>query len=230
MALPVDSETHELILGESFEPNSRVAFHSFRYDFKPASVDTSREGKVEIGEGHQVTVTVPHVHGAGTSHTVFKGNKKPSGKECVLIIDHDTGTYTLEKLDQNVFVKKTRIEGSSKTHRPSTPVDPKKTSPSKSKHTKNNSPPSVRDSPSITPLHSESDKADDIALIGDLSSDSSDGSDDEEMVEVPQARKLSSGFSTQRPLPDKPATSYTSVDRSLLKDDLELSESGSDSD
>lgn len=30
-------------------------------DFKPASVDTSKEAKVEVGEGHQVTVTVPHV-------------------------------------------------------------------------------------------------------------------------------------------------------------------------
>jgi hypothetical protein len=39
---------------------------------------------------------------------VYKGNKKPTAKECVLIIDHETGTYTLEKLDQNVFVKKTR--------------------------------------------------------------------------------------------------------------------------
>ncbi|KAK7478923.1 hypothetical protein BaRGS_00029790 [Batillaria attramentaria] len=228
MALPVDSETHELILGQSFEPNSRVAFHSFRYDFKPASVDTSQEGKVEIGEGHQVTVTVPHVQGAGTSHTVFKGNKKPSAKECVLIIDHDTGTYTLEKLDQNVFVKKTRIEGSSKANRPATPVDPKKTSPSKSKNNNSkSSPPSVRDSPSITPLHSE---ADDIALIGDLSSDSSDGSDDEEMMEVPQARNPGNGSGNQKRLLDKPPSSYTAVDSSLLKDDLELSESGSDSD
>lgn len=49
-----------------------------------------------------------YFQGAGTSQTVFKGNKKPTSKECVLIIDHDTGTYTLEKLDQNVFVKKTR--------------------------------------------------------------------------------------------------------------------------
>ena len=30
-------------------------------DFKPASVDPSRESCVEVGEGNQVTVTVPHV-------------------------------------------------------------------------------------------------------------------------------------------------------------------------
>ena len=30
-------------------------------DFKPASVDTTKEALVEIGEGHHVTLTVPHV-------------------------------------------------------------------------------------------------------------------------------------------------------------------------
>lgn len=30
-------------------------------DFKPASVDTSKEASVEVGKGNQVTVTVPHV-------------------------------------------------------------------------------------------------------------------------------------------------------------------------
>ncbi|XP_025096469.1 ELL-associated factor 1-like isoform X2 [Pomacea canaliculata] len=222
MSLPVDGDVHELRLGQSFEPHSRVAFHSFRYDFKPASVDTSKEAKVEVGEGHQVTVTVPHVAGAGTSHTVFKGNKKPTAKECVLIIDHETGTYTLEKLDQSVLVKKTRFEGSGKNHRPTTPVDAKKSSPSKGKNSKS-SPSSMRDSPSITPLHSDADK-DDIARIHDLSSDS-DASEDEDMVEVPDGTSngvYQNGFG-------QPTPTYTSVD-SMLKDDLELSESGSDSD
>lgn len=222
MALPADGEVHELRLGKSFEPNSNVGFHSFRYDFKPASVDTSQDAKLKVGEGHQVTVTVPHVQGSGTTHTVFKGNKKPTVKECVLIIDHDTGTFTLEKLDQNVFVKKTRTEGSTKVIRPTTPVDAKKTSPSKSKgaasaNTKSNSP--LLDSPAITPLPSDTDKADDIALIGDLSSDSSD-SDDEEMTEV--APSLNGSMSRTVP-------STSSVGH-FLKEDLELSESGSDSD
>ncbi|KAK7110499.1 ELL-associated factor 1-like [Littorina saxatilis] len=221
MALPVDSEVHELRLGKSFEPNSRVAFHSFRYDFKPASVDTSQEAKLEVGEGNQVTVTVPHVQGAGTSHTVYKGNKKPTAKECVLIIDHETGSYTLEKMDQTALVKKTRTEReSTKVHRPATPVEVKKTSPSKSKNSKS-SPPLSLDSPSITPLPSDGDKEADIALIGDLSSDSSDSSDDDEMTEVPP--RFQNG-SQQAPAPS------TSSAGSFLKDDLELSESGSDSD
>lgn len=221
MSLPVDNEVHELRLGKSFDPHSGVAFHSFRYDFKPASVDTSQEARLEVGEGHQVTVTVPHVQGAGTSHTVFKGNKRPTlGKECVLIIDHDTGTYTLEKLDQNVFVKKTRTEGSSKAHRPATPVDMKKTSPSKSKPTKN-SPPSMHNSPSITPLPSDTDKgADDMSIFGELSSDSSD---DEGMVEVPQSLQNGAESHSQQ----APSTSF---EGGYLNGDLDLSESGSDSD
>ena len=39
---------------------------------------------------------------------MFKGNKRPVAKECVLIIDHDTGTYVLEKINQGVALKKTR--------------------------------------------------------------------------------------------------------------------------
>ncbi|KAL8579986.1 hypothetical protein ACOMHN_054108 [Nucella lapillus] len=228
MSLPVDSGVHELCLGKSFEQNSGVAFHSFRYDFKPASVDTSQEARLEVGEGHQVTVTVPHVQGAGTSHTVFKGNKRPLlGKECVLIIDHDTGTYTLEKLDQNVLLKKTRVEGSTKAHRPTTPVDTKKTSPSNSKtKAAKNSPPSMHNSPSIIPLLSDNDKgADDNSIFGELSSDSSDSSDDDDdMLEVPQSFQNGSE-SQQAPQAPPPSTSY---DGNLLKGDLDLSESDSD--
>uniref|UniRef100_A0A8C0LYS9 ELL associated factor 1 n=1 Tax=Canis lupus dingo TaxID=286419 RepID=A0A8C0LYS9_CANLU len=46
--------------------------------------------------------------------TVFKGNKRPYQKDCVLIINHDTGEYVLEKLSSSIQVKKTRAEGSSK--------------------------------------------------------------------------------------------------------------------
>ncbi|XP_015903469.1 ELL-associated factor 2 [Parasteatoda tepidariorum] len=110
----------ELKLGKSFGKGEN--FHTFRYDFMPASVDTSKRATVDIGDGHQVTVTVPHIEGSGTANTVFKGSKKPYQKECVLIIDHTTGEITLEKLSYNVQLKKTRAEGSSKI-RSSTPVE-----------------------------------------------------------------------------------------------------------
>lgn len=57
-----------------------------------------------------MTVTVPHLDGAGTPHTVFKGSQRPYQKECVLIIDRVTGEITLEKLSSNIQVKKTRYK------------------------------------------------------------------------------------------------------------------------
>lgn len=120
--LGLTNEIKELKLGKSFGKGENTSFHTFRYDFMPASVDTSKRATVDIGEGHQVTVTVPHVEGSVTPNTVFKGSKKPYQKECVLIIDHNTGEITLEKLSCNVQLKKTRAEGSSKI-RSTTPVD-----------------------------------------------------------------------------------------------------------
>jgi len=114
MSFPFDNNVHDLRLGNSFDRNSNTAFHSIRYDFKPASVDTTKEAHVEVSKG-QVTVTVPHVEESSTSHTVFKGNTQPSQRECVLIIDHETGTFTLEKLSAKITVKKSRLDGSSKS-------------------------------------------------------------------------------------------------------------------
>lgn len=39
---------------------------------------------------------------------MFKGSKRPYMKECILIVNHDTGEYRLEKLNSNIAVKKTR--------------------------------------------------------------------------------------------------------------------------
>lgn len=52
------------------------------------------------------------MQGAGSgqsSQTVYKGSKKPySTKECVLIVDEATGEVTLEKLGDNVMLKRAR--------------------------------------------------------------------------------------------------------------------------
>lgn len=120
--LGLTREVKEIKLGKSFMKGDNPCFHTFRYDFMPASLDTTKRATIDIGEGHQVTVTVPHIEGSGTANTVFKGSKKPYQKECVLIIDHNTGEITLEKLSYNVQLKKTRAEGSSKI-RSNTPID-----------------------------------------------------------------------------------------------------------
>jgi len=240
MTFPFDNKVHSLKLGNSFDPKSQVGFHSIRYDFKPASVDTGRESHVEVS-GSQVTVTVPHVEGSSTSHTVFKGNTQPTQRECVLIIDHEKGTYTLEKLTNKINVKKSRLDGTSKStewfqqHGRVTPVIDKKkkkkpglkdvkTKPQPSSQSQKNSP--EGDNFSITPLHSEASKgAEDIALVGEItdSSDSSSSSDDDDNDDVPAQASCSKPSSSQAS--GGPIRTF-----GVLNNDLALSESGSDSD
>ena len=80
----------------------------FSDDFKPASVDTKKKGNVVVGDRNMVEVKIPHVDSSGTAETVFKGNKSAAAKECLLIIDHETGNITLERFSQKLSVKKYR--------------------------------------------------------------------------------------------------------------------------
>lgn len=136
--LGLGPEIRELKLGPTFTNNRSTAFHTLKYDFKPASVDVSKVARVDVGSNNTMTVTVPHLDGAGIPHTVFKGSQRPYHKECVLIIDRVTGEITLEKLTANIQVKKTRTEPKSQSHlgvpggntstsnRPITPVETKR--------------------------------------------------------------------------------------------------------
>ncbi|KAL4715469.1 hypothetical protein ACJJTC_009095 [Scirpophaga incertulas] len=119
--LSFDYNERELNLGASFTNNKASQYHTIKYDFKPASVDVNKMATVDVGMNNQVTVTVPHLDGAGVPQTVFKGSQRPYTKECVLIIDKVTGEITLEKLSSNIQVKKTRQETTQKP-RPLTPV------------------------------------------------------------------------------------------------------------
>ncbi|XP_070159255.1 ell-associated factor Eaf isoform X2 [Polyergus mexicanus] len=107
--LGLGPEVRELKLGPSFTSNSSK-FHTLKYDFKPASVENSKVAKVDVGSDNTITVTVPHLDGAGAPQTVFKGSQRPYNKEYVLIFDKNTGDITLEKLTANIQVKKTRAE------------------------------------------------------------------------------------------------------------------------
>ncbi|XP_060079773.1 ELL-associated factor 1-like [Ylistrum balloti] len=232
--LRVDNEVHELKFGSSFDPRCKEAFHSIRYDFKPASVDTSRDSLLEVGEGHQVSITVPHVEGSGTTHTVYNGNKRECPKECVLIIDHSTGTFTLERLTNNIQLKKTRIEGSSKASlagRPLTPVDvlssKQKVSPMKPKVTAPTliSPSTNTESLSVTPMQTEEVKD---MLIGEISDSSDDSDSDSSSDEASRGTAKKAGTSSV-PLPSLMSStgSMKSSYGSLLRTDLQLSDSSS---
>ncbi|KAL3064871.1 hypothetical protein OYC64_000989 [Pagothenia borchgrevinki] len=240
----LDKEEHVLKLGESFEKRPKSSFHTIRYDFKPASIDTSCEGELQVGKGEEVTITLPHIPGSTPPMTVFKGNKRPYQKDCVLIINHDTGEFMLEKLSSSIQVKKTRAEGSSKiqarieqqsvrsTSQPSSqfraPTKPgAKASPSPSK-----------DDPSPEPqlddikreLRAEVEV---IEQMSSSSSDSASGSGEESSdgePDVVPARPLSQ---TSPPRPPPTANGGQPGNNQLmntLRNDLQLSESGSDSD
>jgi len=106
---------HRLKLGKSFETNragsGAPVYNSIRYDFKPTSIDQEGLGTLEVKDGRSVAVSLPHSDGVG--QTTYKGNTEPApAKDCVLIIDHETGELTLERVTNNIRVKKTRPEKS----------------------------------------------------------------------------------------------------------------------
>ncbi|KAK1173535.1 ELL-associated factor 1-like [Acipenser oxyrinchus oxyrinchus] len=249
----LDKEEHVLKLGESFEKRPKSSFHTIRYDFKPASIDTSCEGELQVGKGDEVTITLPHIPGSTPPMTVFKGNKRPYQKDCVLIINHDTGEFVLEKLSSSIQVKKTRAEGSSKiqtrieqqsiraTQPPSqfrAPTKPgagAKTSPSK-------------DNPSPEPqlddikreLRAEVEVIEQMSSSGSSSSSSdsgsSSGSEDDSSSSEEEEKAHPSPTQHQQYSSRDPASNGTNQPQgsnqlmSTLRNDLQLSESGSDSD
>ncbi|XP_011200936.2 ell-associated factor Eaf [Bactrocera dorsalis] len=113
--LNIGDEVRDLKLGCTYNPkNTTTAFHTIKYDFKPASVDKSKVALVDVGSNNQVTVTVPNLVSSGVPHTVYKGNHRKYTKECLLIYDRKTGGITFEKLNHNIQVKKTRSEMTNK--------------------------------------------------------------------------------------------------------------------
>lgn len=245
----LDKDEHVLKLGESFEKRPKSSFHTIRYDFKPASIDTSCEGALQVGKGDEVTITLPHIPSSTPPMTVFKGNKRPYQKDCVLIINHDTGEFVLEKLSSSIQVKKTRAEGSSKIQArieqqsvrssqpssqfraPTKPGAGVKTSPSPSK-----------DNPSPEPqlddikreLRAEVEVIEQMSSSGSSSSDSGSGSDNDSSSSDTEHQTPRTLTQTS---PTRPHTANGGVDRpgnnqlmNTLRNDLQLSESGSDSD
>ncbi|XP_076602338.1 ELL-associated factor 2 [Chaetodon auriga] len=257
-----DNQEHVLKLGETFEKHPKSAYHTVRYDFKPASIDTTCEGELEVGKGEQVTITLPNLEGSSAPVTVFKGSKRPYMKECILIVNHDTGEYRLEKLNSNIAVKKTRAEGSSKIHsrleqqtsRLSQQMkcnssSSSGSSSSKTSATSKNSPPKEKTSPAspmddierelmaearvmdqLSSGDSSSDSNSSSSSSSDDSSSSSD-SEDEQTSALPSAQANHS-----MPIINTSANTNIRHQESggglmnTLKNDLQLSESGSESD
>ncbi|KAJ6225329.1 hypothetical protein RDWZM_003874 [Blomia tropicalis] len=103
------SQSRELKIGQSFFNDNDSVFHTVRYDFVPASVDPNKTSAVDFGQNGKVTVTMPNLEGSGTTESVYQGQRKPHQKECVLIINNETGDMVLEKLNTSMIVKKARL-------------------------------------------------------------------------------------------------------------------------
>ncbi|XP_043846351.1 ELL-associated factor 2 [Dromiciops gliroides] len=252
-----DSRERVLKLGESFEKHPRSAFHTVRYDFKPASIDTSCEGDLEVGKGEQVTITLPNIEGSTPPVSVFKGSKKPYLKECILIINHDTGECRLEKLSSNITVKKTRAEGSSKIQSRLEQQQQQMRNAVKISNNVKQSPPKEKMSPespmddierelkaeaSIMDQMTSSDSSSESQSSSSSSSEdsSTDSEDDGCELSHSSSVKYATGHQTssayaQQWVPDMEIMHNRSQDGSgllmnTLRNDLQLSESGSDSD
>ncbi|XP_019409893.1 PREDICTED: ELL-associated factor 2 [Crocodylus porosus] len=255
-----DPKERVLKLGESFENQPRCAFHTVRYDFKPASIDTSCEGDLEVGKGEQVTITLPNIEGSTPPVTVFKGSKKPYLKECILIINHDTGECRLEKLSSNITVKKTRAEGSSKVQSRIEQQQQQMRNASKTPNNVKNSPPKEKMSPSspmddierelkaeasiMDQMSSSDDSSSDSKSSSSSSSSSENSSSDSEDERTKPSRPMSMPYlqsqpavsaTSQHAMTDMEASRNRSRESSghmmnTLRNDLQLSDSGSDSD
>ncbi|XP_010783443.1 ELL-associated factor 1, partial [Notothenia coriiceps] len=178
----------------------------------------------------QIFTLLLFLQGSTPPMTVFKGNKRPYQKDCVLIINHDTGEFMLEKLSSSIQVKKTRAEGSSKiqarieqqsvrsTSQPSSqfraPTKPgAKASPSPSK-----------DDPSPEPQLDEIKRElrAEVEVIEQMSSSSSDSASG-------SGEESSDGEPDVVPPPNGGQPGNNQL-MNTLRNDLQLSESGSDSD
>ncbi|XP_028391628.1 ELL-associated factor 2-like [Dendronephthya gigantea] len=218
---PFDSEEeYELILGESFLSNRpNAGFHTIRYDFKPASVDTSQSGNLDVGKNGEVNVSLPNTQDSGT--TVYRGSKKPCPKECILVVDKEKRTITLERLASTVQLKKIRSASGSNA----------KASSSQGSQ-QNETSLSQED---INTSTKASDTSFNVESTGGSSNSSSSESDsdledvDEEVASIEQ--QLHASLIEQTNEQNKVVNARPESSSSFnLCEDLELSESGSDSD
>ncbi|KAG6375075.1 RNA polymerase II transcription elongation factor-domain-containing protein [Boletus reticuloceps] len=95
-------------------------FYSFRYNFKPESIDPDKPGSIEVKRTKESTsVTVERPSAQARETHLFKGTEQPVREyDCVLVYDEDMGTFTLEKIDSFMnFSYDRKVQTSSSTIR-----------------------------------------------------------------------------------------------------------------
>eukprot|EP00039_Didymoeca_costata_P000309 m.45085 g.45085 ORF g.45085 m.45085 type:complete len:228 (-) comp10185_c0_seq2:193-876(-) len=99
-------EEYPVVLGETFSNNCSTQYHSVRYDFKPASIDTSTPGNLNVTAGTQ-KVKLQLNSTEGGEKIKFEGPASHATKECILLFDSDKKAFRLEKLCKSIKLKHT---------------------------------------------------------------------------------------------------------------------------
>jgi len=100
---PFDDKARTLIIGDSFRFERQ--YDMIRYDFKPKSIDAEKEGILETDD-NKCTIRLPHIEAARNIN--YEGKRTSDGKECLIIVNHDTGEITLERVNTISNVKNKR--------------------------------------------------------------------------------------------------------------------------
>ncbi|PPQ84881.1 hypothetical protein CVT25_004624 [Psilocybe cyanescens] len=100
-------------------------FYSFKFNFKPLTIDTTQPATLEIKQGAESTHLKAEYHSTVNPEGLhpFSGTETPAKEiDCILIYDTETGTYTLEKLDSfAVFKYDGKLVTSRRTASPALP-------------------------------------------------------------------------------------------------------------
>ncbi|KAF7982286.1 hypothetical protein HWV62_28946 [Athelia sp. TMB] len=104
-------------------------YYSFRYNFKPESIDAGQPGSITVKQGSDDAPSSVSVERSGTQEGerhVFTGTEQTANMECVcvLIYDEETGAFTLEKLDSLVVLAYDKKIASGSRRPSSSPLAP----------------------------------------------------------------------------------------------------------
>jgi len=104
-----------------------VQYTSLKYDYKPHRIDYEKQGILETSDARvnecwiRLPLEVDDSSSSSRASQAFKGQRQDLqsngvSKECILVIDREAGTITLEHVTSKVDVKQTRGEESKEVH------------------------------------------------------------------------------------------------------------------
>uniref|UniRef100_A0A0D6QUM3 Transcription elongation factor Eaf N-terminal domain-containing protein n=1 Tax=Araucaria cunninghamii TaxID=56994 RepID=A0A0D6QUM3_ARACU len=109
---PQAENWYPFALGSSLKAPSSTKFCSLRYEFKPASIDTSRPGSLQKSKENKVTVEFNN-NQAGKAKVSFQGNIEEC-KDNDAVLFFDGRTFRLERLHKAVkMLRVVRLPGES---------------------------------------------------------------------------------------------------------------------